>query len=155
MEHLYHPIALTGLLAIAAWLDARSRKLPNWLAGAILLVGIIQIAFLGDWANIGWHFAHGGIALVIGMILFAIGWVGGGDAKTYAALAVSFPLAHALPLLGTVSIAMLILAVFWIAVHRWKRRRAGQSKPKSKDDFAKIPLGVAIAAGGIIQLWPL
>ncbi|QUL38130.1 prepilin peptidase [Erythrobacter sp. JK5] len=147
---------LCGLLVLAAWLDGRYRLLPNWLAVLILCCGVATI-FTGSHAAPWWsHPGHAGIALVIGFALFARGWLGGGDAKTYAALALSFPMSQAFGLLAATSIAMLAIGTVWIAVSRIRRRRAAASGPTeavgARGDFAKIPLGVAIAAGGIAMV---
>ncbi|MDE3165971.1 MAG: prepilin peptidase, partial [Acidobacteriota bacterium] len=38
--------------------------------------------------EITWHFASGGLMLALGFGLFALGWIGGGDAKLAAATAI-------------------------------------------------------------------
>ena len=36
------------------------------------------------WSSIGLHFAVFAATLVAGMVMFALGWIGGGDAKLFA-----------------------------------------------------------------------
>ncbi len=145
---------LSALLVLAACIDLKYRKLPNWLAGMILLVGIIGGAATFSAAGLGWSMVHAAIALVAGFGLFAIGMVGGGDAKTYAALAGNFTLGQGLSLLAYTSAAMFVIAVPWIIAARIRRRsRKAAGKEITEDDFAKVPLGVAIAAGGLAMLW--
>ena len=148
-------ITLCILLLLAAWSDVRGRVLPNWLAGLILLTAIAGGLFTQDWAALGYGLAHAAVALAVGFGLFAIGWIGGGDAKTYAALAASIPISSALSLMLWVAIAMFAVAFPWIIISRM-RRRALEGTPeelKGEDRYAKIPLGVAIAAGGMAQIW--
>lgn len=147
-------LVLSALLLLAAWIDFRERRLPNWLAGLILSVGIVGTIMTMGFAALGWTMLHAVIALVIGFALFALGVIGGGDAKTYAALAASFPLGKALSLLAFTSVAMFAIAVPWIIAARIRRRRMKSTGQEiSETDFAKIPLGIAIAAGGLAMLW--
>src|SRR5687768_10415697 len=85
-------IAATGM-----WLDVRHRRLPNWLCAVTLLAGI-AVAAISSASIVQGQILHAAIALVVGIALFAMGWIGGGDAKYYAALAGWFPLSDA-PLL--------------------------------------------------------
>ena len=83
---LLWPAALTALLVIGAVSDMRTRRLPNWLCLALLVLGLVYAYYLGGFALTGWHFAHAMIAMVIGAGIFAAGIMGAGDAKFYAGL---------------------------------------------------------------------
>lgn len=148
--HADHAISV-GLLALlclcGAVLDWRARILPNWLCAVTALAGLGQAALVSPPAAPFYAFlAHGALALVGGMILFAMRWVGGGDAKLYAALACWFPLRQAVPLLVSVGLCGLILLIGWFIVRRLRGEmivtRGGQS--------AKLPYGLAIAAGAFL-----
>ena len=89
---LLWPLGLTVLLAIGAYTDVTARRLPNWLSLALLVTGLAFAATQGGWSAVGWHGAHAGIALLVGMALFATGGIGGGDAKFYTGLAAWFAL---------------------------------------------------------------
>ena len=148
------PIVATSLLALCAlagaWLDMVSRRLPNWLCLMTALAGLAAAFVDGGAAAPLSHAMHASIALMVGMVLFRLGWIGGGDAKFYAACAVWFPLASALYLLGAVSLAGLAVIALWFG---WRQlARAGQSKPG--DAFAMVPYGVAVAIGAVaIKVW--
>lgn len=142
-------IAGAGLLAIAMagiWFDIRYRRLPNWLCAAALICGIGFGFATGGWHTFPPALLHFAIALAVGVGLFALGWLGAGDAKYYASLAIWFPLSDAPLLLGTVSLAGLALLVAWLP---WRmRRRVRIGGPSDPDDlFDKLPYGVAIALG--------
>ncbi|MFN3452989.1 MAG: prepilin peptidase, partial [Sphingorhabdus sp.] len=81
----------------------------------------------------------------VGMLLFSRGWIGGGDAKLYAAVALSFTFQQAALLLFFTTMSGALLAVAFIAA-----RMAGLRKNVPKAD-RRIPYGVAIALGGIIN----
>jgi len=87
---MFHPsdIVLIGLTTVAATIDARCRRIPNWLNAGIALVGIG--AYLSGhgitWMALGMSL----LGLLCGFVLlfpaFAIGAMGGGDVKLLAAV---------------------------------------------------------------------
>ena len=150
------PIVATSLLALCAlmgaWLDVASRRLPNWLCLLTALAGL-AVAFAQDGTGIlPSHAGHSAIALVVGMILFRIGWIGGGDAKFYAACAAWFPLGSALYLLGAVSLAGLAVVTLWLTYRQVTRARLR----KGDGAFAMVPYGLAVAIGAVaLKAWTL
>ena len=93
-------LALLGALCLTACvLDLRFRRLPNWLCAVTAVTGIAHAVAIPVVAT-AWYSSllHGTVALIIGMVLFAFRWIGGGDAKFYAALACWLPFRQA-PLL--------------------------------------------------------
>ena len=91
---------------------------------------------------------HAAIALIVGMFLFKIKFIGGGDAKFYTGIACWFPLANALTLLGFTSIVGFFMAMFFI----FKGSRAGLTTRSVKARQRNVPYGVAIAAGAIAAM---
>jgi prepilin peptidase CpaA len=140
---------LTVLGLLACWFDIRERRLPNWLVLATLLAGLGLAAWRGGFDVLPWHLGHFGIALAVGIGLYALRALGAGDAKYYAALAAWFTLGDGLKLLMAVSFAGLVLALGWLA----QRKISGRPAPrKPKDDMDKVPFGVAMAAGALLAL---
>lgn len=131
---------LATLLLAAAIGDLRSRTIPNWLTGAIALLAV------------GWWWANGwtlwpdvalqiGVALAVLLIFtasFAFGWMGGGDVKLIAALALWFPLLAVIQMLVVMALAGGVLTIAMLAWHRWRK---AEGRPE-------IPYGVAIVASG-------
>jgi len=72
-------------MALAAASDLITMTISNKISVA-LMAGFMVFAFwMGmDWATIGWHWAMFALTLVIGFGLFAVGVLGGGDAKLIA-----------------------------------------------------------------------
>ena len=143
------PIVATSLLALCAlagaWLDMANRRLPNWLCLVTVLTGL-AMAFAHDGAGaLVSPGLHAALALVMGMVLFRIGWIGGGDAKFYAACAAWFPLASGLYLLGAVSLAGLVVVSLWFGWRQLTRARAR----RRGDAFAMVPYGLAVAMGAV------
>lgn len=148
------PIVATSLLAlcalVGAWLDMASRRLPNWLCLTTALAGLAMAFVEGGAAAVPSPAIHAALALIVGMVLFRFGWIGGGDAKFYAACAAWFPLGSALYLLGAVSLAGLAVITLWFG---WRQlTRARQRKPGGA--FAMVPYGLAVAIGAVaLKVW--
>jgi Flp pilus assembly protein protease CpaA len=96
-----------ALLLIASWVDLRTRIVPDWIALAMLVLGITGNAMLHPNSTVlGLAMAVAGLAVggLIGLGLFGLAGLGGGDAKLIAALgAVLGPLA-------------LVQTLFWMAI---------------------------------------
>lgn len=145
MNIMYIFIAIwAGTLLIAAISDLRAFRIPNALPGILILLFIVA-HFVDTSSEWPWeNLVHFGVTLIIGMLLFSRGWIGGGDAKLYSATALWFAPNGAVALLFFTTIAGALLAALFIAA-----RLAGLRKNVPKQD-RRIPYGVAIAAGGII-----
>jgi prepilin peptidase CpaA len=77
---------MLALTALAAVIDARSRRIPNWVTFTMILSGLaIAISGLGIVST--WQ-ALGGMGVGFGLtiILFAVGALGGGDVKLLAGI---------------------------------------------------------------------
>jgi prepilin peptidase CpaA len=132
--------ALALLLLAAAVGDIRRREIANGLNGAIALLAIPYWAAIGltPWPEMA---MQAGVALlVLGAfaLLFHFGWMGGGDVKMIAALALWLPAREVLQLLVTMSLAGGALTIAMLI-----RARSARSS-----DTIEVPYGVAIAFGG-------
>lgn len=130
-------------LALGAWSDVRTRLIPNWLCLLIAAMGLGFVAATAGWAAVPSHLAHMGIALVVGIALFAFKMWGGGDGKFYAATAAWFPLSQAFGLVFAISLAGIALLIVIIFA---RRGRLVKGERKS------VPYGVAIAGGALANL---
>ena len=79
-------LVFPALMAFAAVSDLLTMTIPNRVS-LLLIAGFLAMAWLigMDWQTIGLHFAAGALVLVITFTMFALGWIGGGDAKLAAA----------------------------------------------------------------------
>jgi len=71
------------LVSLAAVLDVRTRRLPNWLTLGGLVVGLLLAAWDGHFSSAAKGAAY---ALAIYVPLFALRAMGGGDVKLMAAV---------------------------------------------------------------------
>ena len=81
---------LPALLVAAAITDLTSFTIPNILTAAMLALFVVFVSAMAlgghpiGWHSLALHIAAGAAALVFGMVLFAVGGIGGGDAKFFA-----------------------------------------------------------------------
>lgn len=148
-------LAILPALAIVAGLkDLTSMKIPNWISG-LLILGFFPTALLLGLAPMALaiHTGVAAAALLIGMGLFALHLLGGGDVKLMASTCLwlgvpgsgVFVLATAA--IGGLFCLALLFARAWLQPYvangsGWVARLM---EPKGH-----IPYGVAIAAGALV-----
>ena len=75
-----------GAMAFAAATDLFTMTVPNRLVQVLTAGFFILAPMVGlGWADIGLHVALAAVALLVTFGLFSKGWIGGGDAKLFAA----------------------------------------------------------------------
>ena len=147
-----------GVFAIlvigAAVKDLATFTIPNWISLALLAAFAPAALAAGmPLADIGLAFGVGAGVLALGAALFALGWIGGGDAKLMAAAALWLGLKGLAPFViytalagGARALALIGLRSAWIrpfaeAGPSWTKRLATPGE--------SAPYGVAIAAGAL------
>ncbi len=86
-----------AFMAYAAASDLLTMKIPNWLTGGLALAFPLVAFLIGlDAPTVLNHLAAGLILLIAGVAMFAPGWMGGGDAKLLAGVALWFGLSSTL-----------------------------------------------------------
>lgn len=149
-------VSLLPILAIVAALkDLTSYIIPNWislaLGGAFALAAVaagmpLQI--------VGVHVVAGLVALLAGMAMFALGWVGGGDAKLLAACCLWFGWPGGRDFLLDTALAGGGFAVLLITLRGQMVRTflppIGGWAGRVTTPGAPAPYGVAIALGALI-----
>jgi prepilin peptidase CpaA len=149
------PIVLFAAAMIFAGIrDLTTMTIPNWLTLGLALAFFVAAVFVDmPLKEIGLHASAGLALLLVGMGLFSMGWIGGGDAKLVAAGSLWVGWAQALPYLlvatilgGGLTVAILfyrsmplpafLFRVSWLA--RLHDRKEG------------VPYGLALAAAGLL-----
>jgi prepilin peptidase CpaA len=148
---LIFPMLVIG----AALRDATSYTIPNWISLALVAAFPVAALALGlPLSAIGISLAVGAVALVAGMGMFALGWIGGGDAKLFAAAALWLGLAPSLTYLAVTGIAGGALAVTLLGLRSTHVRPWMPSGPawfaRLVEPGENVPYGVAIAIGALV-----
>lgn len=146
-------VILPAVLVAAAARDVASFTIPNWMSLALIAGFILAVAVAGlPLGLLGWHAAVGVAVLTAGMVLFALNWFGGGDAKLLAATALWMGPAAVLPFLFWMALAGGALALALLAFRRWPLCAAISGVPwilRLHSSVAGVPYGLAIAIGGV------
>ena len=80
-----------ALMAFAASSDLFTMTISNKLSLALAGSFFVLTLVIGmSWPVIGMHLAAATVVLVVSFAFFAFGWIGGGDAKLAAAIALWF-----------------------------------------------------------------
>lgn len=149
-------VALPLLLVTAAGCDLASFTIPNFLSAALLALFVLFALAAGlSLSAIGWHLLAGLLGLVIGFSLFALGYVGGGDAKLFAATVLWLGFKDLLPYALLASICGGALTLALLALRRLPLPLVLMRQAwivKLHDAHSGIPYGVALAAGAFILL---
>ena len=78
-------VLLVGVLLVACWTDLRSRRIPNWLTVGGMLAGLAVRASMGP-GPVGTGILGIALAALLALPFFAMGALGGGDAKLLMAV---------------------------------------------------------------------
>ena len=156
------PGALILVLVLSVWFDIGERRIPNWitvggLVGALVLRGIVgpqalQVGVLG-----------GALGFSLGIVLFAAGALGAGDAKLLVAVGALLgfdTFFRCLPLIGAfgglLSLAVTahngtiiptLLRARELLFYCVSFGRIGERRTLVMPGAVTIPYGVAVAAG--------
>ncbi len=86
MRQLLVVLPLFMLLAWAATIDIRSRRIPNWITLVLMISGLLQNGFSQGSISLGQSWGGLGLGFTLTFILFALGAMGGGDVKLFAGI---------------------------------------------------------------------
>ncbi|WP_297512864.1 prepilin peptidase [uncultured Caulobacter sp.] len=157
MQAIQIPLLLIfpALAIVGALKDLTSYTIPNWISLALIAAfvpaALVSGAPLGQ---IGLCLAVGFVGLLMGMGMFAAGWIGGGDGKLFAVCALWLGWPAALPFMlytglagGALTFAILALRSGWLAPAvaggpAWLRKLGAEG--------GDLPYGVAIAIGALV-----
>jgi prepilin peptidase CpaA len=157
------------VLIVAAWIDGRKLKVPNWLTFPLILSGWAVSGYLFGWS--GLYSSLLGTAVGLGLLLpaYAIGGMGAGDVKLLAGVGAWIGMAHTFWAFVLTVVIGAILAVAMVAARgAWGKHirqffailfeilivrnpeklaaLAAERKPK----MLLLPYGIPIAIGTIV-----
>jgi prepilin peptidase CpaA len=135
---------LLGACLIAAYTDVRTRRISNWLTGALAVAAIIVHAFNGVYA-VAMTVAVMIAGLLVGALAYASGAIGGGDVKLAIAASglLGYPLCIAFLLYSAVGGGLLAIALIVF--------RGGLKLSLSRPEKTQaMPYAVAFAFGAVV-----
>ncbi|MEW6632742.1 MAG: prepilin peptidase [Pseudomonadota bacterium] len=142
-------------MLFAAISDTLSMTIANRVPALLLVTFAVVAPLTGmDWTAYGWHFAAGALVLAVTFGLFALGGMGGGDAKLLATTAVWMGLNITLVsylvtsafIGGLLTIAILVYRKSPLAAYTGHNRFLRHFA----DESVGVPYGIALGLGGLI-----
>jgi prepilin peptidase CpaA len=143
-------------LLAASCTDFWSMKIPNVISLAMAAGFFLALPL--TWPGLpvlGEHLMVGFIFFVAGFLFFAAGWIGGGDAKLMAAIALWFGWADVVPLILYTTAFGAALGIFMMVGNvmlplKLRTSVLGMRMFQGKTD---MPYGLALSAGALF-VWP-
>ena len=135
--------------AAALVIDLRERRIPNWITYPLLLIGLVARP-----TEIGAAPLPNVIAGAVAFALFAAlalrGWMGMGDAKLAAAIALASG-----PVLGAIALWFAFALGAVVGVALVAAGRVGRRQPVAFGPFLAVAgIAAAIAPGALLRLLP-
>jgi prepilin peptidase CpaA len=144
-----------ALVIVAALKDVTSYTIPNWISG-VLIVAFAPAALASGLTlgAMGVHLAVGVACLLAGIGMFAAGWIGGGDAKLFAAAGLWLGAQTIAPFILVTALGGGALAVFLLQLRsNWARGMLPVGPgwvERLREPKGDAPYGVAIALGALV-----
>ena len=147
-------LVFPALVIVGAMRDAVSFTIPNWVSIALGAAFFPAALVMGAGpAQIGIASLIGVGTLIAGMAMFAVGWIGGGDAKLFPAAGLWMGLGALLPYLLITALAGGALAVMLLGLRSVWLRPITVRGPGWVSRLAtpgeNVPYGIAIAFGAL------
>lgn len=142
------------LMVFAACSDLLTMTISNRVS-LLLIAGFFVLAIASGMGltEIGWHIAAGATVLAISFTCFALGWIGGGDAKMAAATALWLGFDFLMPYLVTAAVFGGVLTVLLLAFRHFPLPYmfSGQAwLLRLHHRESGVPYGIALAAGALM-----
>jgi prepilin peptidase CpaA len=153
-------IILLGILPLAisyaAASDLVSMTISNRLCLSLIATFALYAALLGlPLSTIGWHLASCMLVLAVSFGFFAAGWIGGGDAKFAAAMALWFGFDQLGPYLAVAGLLGGILTFLILRLRAHPLPALAEQWPWARRLHAAnegVPYGIALAFAALLLL---
>ncbi len=167
---LIYPAVATACAVVGSVFDVKSRRIPNFITGPAILLGLTMHLAQGGWGQFFLSLAAGLICGIVFLIFYLAGGMGAGDVKLMLAVGCIAGLPHVAYLLVLTAISGGVMAlglalvrgrlqqtVMNVAVLATHHSREGlQPHPDlniSNNQTLRLPYALAIAGGCILTLY--
>jgi prepilin peptidase CpaA len=167
---LWGVVVLASLVAAA--LDLKSRRIPNWLTGPVFLAGLVSATAIGGIRGLADSAGGAVVMSLLFLMLFVFARGGAGDAKLMAALGSWLGVVNGLFALGAIlaagallgicyalivkrlrqvlrNLAGMILALWCLVVGRGRIVTLEQARQAAPLQKIRMPYGLAVLVGTV------
>jgi prepilin peptidase CpaA len=162
--YIFGLVVAVGAALMAAFHDSRAFKIPNNLAGLVLIgFGLaMAVVLLGadvPFAPLYSHLISLVLMFLITLALFGARLIGAGDAKLASSLAVWFGVGSGLPMfIFYTSLVGGVLGLTTLGLKKWRpwpHAPKGTWLASAQAGENRVPYGIAIAAGFVMTAYML
>jgi prepilin peptidase CpaA len=139
-------VAASGLLTYAAWTDLRKYKIPNDLVLVLASLFILYAFLAVRGIDLKWDLAFAALMFVLLLVVYAAGWIGGGDVKILGVAFLWTGLSAAL--------AFAILLTLFSGLHLLLARFGWANSQQTEAGRRQIPFAPSVA-GALIGVFIL
>ena len=151
--HLLLFAIFPAAMVFAAASDLLTMTISNRISLALVAAFVLLAPVVGmDLAAFGLHVAAGAVVLAVTFALFAFGWIGGGDAKLAAVIALWLGLDHTLEFVVTASVYGGLLTLALLSFRGAVLPAFAVRQPwvqRLHDKRSGVPYGLALAAAAL------
>jgi prepilin peptidase CpaA len=164
----WHVRLVCVLLIVAAYIDGKQLRVPNWLTYPMVFAGLVYSAFAGGWAGLG----DGVLGMFVGLAcllpLYAVGGMGAGDVKLLAGVGAWLGVSVTFYAFCVSTVVGAVMAVAMVVYHRsvakhysqlllilseWltirNPKELSQIAARRKPSMLLLPYGIPICVGSI------
>ena len=164
----WHVWLVTVVLVVAAVIDGRQLKVPNWITFPMIISGWVYSTVAFGWAGLGWSMLGTVVGLALLMPAYAIGGMGAGDVKLLGGVgAWVWPLATFYAFCVSAIIGGILAVAMVMARGVWEKHRTqfwmilneimvlrnpdqlATIAAERKSSMMLLPYGIPIAIGSI------
>ncbi|WP_166824360.1 A24 family peptidase [Thalassoroseus pseudoceratinae] len=164
----WHVKFVAVVLIVAAWIDGKELRVPNWLTYSMVLSGLVYNTVVGGWGGLGFALLGMVVGLLTLLPLYSVGGMGAGDVKLMAGIGawlgsyITFYAFVATVVVGAVMAVLMVIykrgvqkhyAQFLMILNEWMtvRNPAELSKiaKERKPTMFLLPYGIPICIGSI------
>jgi len=168
MESMLPQYLLLAILGMAAVIDFRTYRIPNWLTGPAILVGLSWHTFTNQVSGLVFSLEGAVLGLGIFVILYMCSWIGAGDVKLFAAVGAFLGPAQTISAAIAIALVGGLLALLVLSFHQgWRKTalwlwsyvktlfltRSMRGLTPVQGAAPKVPYAVAIGLGTIGSYW--
>lgn len=167
LDH-WHVKLVSVILILAAWIDGRELRVPNWITLPLIVSGWLFNLAGGGWAGLQEAWLGTGVGLLCLLPLYAVGGMGAGDVKLLAGVGawlgphVTFWAFAVSTVVGGVMAVWMVVrrksfhqhyANFWMILGEFVRvrnpRELAQIAAERKPQMLLLPYGIPICIGSL------
>ena len=82
----WHVKVVALILIVAAWIDGKELRVPNWITFPMILSGLVYCSVMNGWIGLGEGLWGMTVGLLTLLPLYAVGGMGAGDVKLMAGI---------------------------------------------------------------------